>query len=78
MVEGEEVEKPEMMPEIEDIIDLTSLRQRMEYIEKCEPLKKSWTRDTLLLNLQQIIADVKEVVHIKSLPVHKDYQPREA
>ena len=52
MVEGEEVEKPEIMPEIEDIIDLTSLRQRMEYIEKCEPLKKSWTRDTLMLNLQ--------------------------
>lgn len=78
MVEGEEVEKPEIMPEIEDIIDLTSLRQRMEYIEKCEPLKKSWTRDTLMLNLQQIIADVKEVIHIKSLPNHLEYRPKEA
>jgi hypothetical protein len=45
----------------------------MKSIEDCEPLKKSWTKDTLILNLRQIIADVDEIHHIKSLPHHSEY-----
>jgi hypothetical protein len=50
----------------------------MIYIDKCEPLKKSWTRDTLMLNLQQIISDVYEIKHITNLPSHIGYKPKEA
>ena len=51
VIEGEDIERPELLPEIEEFIELESLKRRMAFIEKCEPLKKSWTRDTLILNL---------------------------
>jgi hypothetical protein len=66
------------MPEIEDLIDIQALRKRMAFIEKCEPLKKSWNRDTLIMNLEQVISDVNEIKHIRTLPSHVGYNPKEA
>lgn len=36
---------------IEDMLDVEEMRERMKQIDACEPLKKSWIRESLVLNL---------------------------
>lgn len=51
--EGEEVNKSvELIKEIEDILDIDEIKSRMSQIDACAPLQKSWTKETLILNLK--------------------------
>lgn len=49
------------------------MEDRIEQIEACEPLKASWVRETLVLNLRQVVKDVQEIRHIKTLPQIEEY-----
>ena len=42
----------ELIKEIEDILDIDEIKTRMTSIESCAPLQKSWTKETLILNLK--------------------------
>ena len=37
-------------------------------IDKCQVLQESWVRETLSLNLKQIVEDIEEIRLIKALP----------
>lgn len=59
--------------EVEDAFDIPAMEERIRQIDECEPLRASWVRETLVLNMRQIVRDVEEIRHIKSLPPEEDY-----
>ena len=51
--DGISIEKSQqLITEIEDILDIAEIKERLLQIEACEPLQKSWTKETLVLNLR--------------------------
>ena len=58
---------------VEDAIDMDKLKAHVNEIEGCRPLKDNWVREVLSNNLRQVIKDIEEIKHIKSLPQNMEY-----
>lgn len=66
--------KDEVVQEVEDCLDVEALKARIVQLEGSETLSKSWVRETLVMNLTQVIADVAEIRAIQALPEEQEHE----
>jgi hypothetical protein len=73
LIKKKEPKADENVMHVEDAIDMDKLKAHVNEIERCRPLKDNWVREVLSNNLRQVIKDIEEIKHIKSLPQNMEY-----